>query len=78
MISEQNNISNIGTGMHIDPHYTDAFNAQIQGEKWWVSMPKDLYEFWTDLTCLESCSDKPINAHHTIGVWYLDILPQIR
>ena len=34
--------------MHVDPEYTDAFNALISGEKWWVSLPKDLYEFKND------------------------------
>ena len=43
--------------MHIDPELTDAFNALISGEKWWVSLPKDLYEFRDELTCDPQCSE---------------------
>ena len=64
--------------MHVDPNFTDAFNGLIRGKKWWVVLPKDLYEFKEDLDCLESCSDQPINFHHSLGVWYIHVLPQIR
>ena len=73
-----NIIFTIGSTMHVDPAFTDAFNALIRGKKWWVALPKDLYEFKEDLDCLESCSDPPINYFHSIGVWYLHVLPQIR
>ena len=64
--------------MHIDPAHTDAFNALLEGEKWWAAMPKDFYEFPDELTCLKSCSDDTKNFHHSVGLWYLHILPQIR
>ena len=68
----------IGTKMHIDPMLTDAFNALISGEKWWVSLPKDLYEFRDEFSCDESCSDPPNNYHRDTGVWFIHIMPQIR
>ena len=66
--------------MHIDPLYTDAFNALIKGKKWWISMPKDLYEFSEEFTCLQTCSGETdtVNYHNDIRLWYLHILPQIR
>ena len=68
----------IGTEMHIDPLLTDAFNALISGEKWWVSLPKDLYEFRDEFKCDSLCSDVPNNFHRLIGVWFIHIMPQIR
>ena len=64
--------------MHIDPEYTDAFNALIQGEKWWVSLPKDLYEFNDEFKCDRQCSVDLNNFQSDIGVWYNHILPQMR
>ena len=64
--------------MHIDPEYTDAFNALISGEKWWVSLPKDLYEFNDQFTCNKRCSDHLNNFQSKIGLWFIHILPQIR
>ena len=64
--------------MHVDPQLTDAFNALISGEKWWVSLPKDLYEFKDEFSCDESCSDPPNNHHRQTGVWFIHIMPQIR
>ena len=64
--------------MHIDPWLTDAFNALISGGKWWVSLPKDLYEFKDEFMCDSLCSDVPDNFHRLIGVWFIHILPQIR
>ena len=57
---------------------TDAFNALISGGKWWVSLPKDLYEFKDEFMCDSLCSDVPNNFHRQIGVWFIHILPQIR
>ena len=68
----------IGTEMHIDPLLTDAFNALISGEKWWVSLPKDLYEFRDELTCDPQCSEPFDNFHRQTGVWFIHIMPQIR
>ena len=71
----------LGTGMHIDPLHTDAFNGLLKGEKWWIAMPKDLYEFSNDLSCLESCSDNnndSINYFMNIKQWYYHMLPQLR
>ena len=68
----------IGTRMHIDPDLTDAFNALIKGEKWWVSLPKDLYEFRDKFDCDLSCSDPAKNFYMESGVWFKHILPQIR
>ena len=64
--------------MHIDPEYTDAFNALISGEKWWVSLPKDLYEFNDEFTCIRQCSDDLKNFQSKIGIWFSHMLPQIR
>ena len=63
--------------MHIDPEYTDAFNALIRGEKWWVSLPKDLYEFNDEFTCESQCS-VGLNEFSNISIWYSHMLPQIR
>ena len=68
----------IGTRMHIDPDLTDAFNALIKGEKWWVSLPKDLYEFRDEFQCDLSCSDQAENFYMESGVWFKHIMPQIR
>ena len=69
-----------GTGMHVDPLYTDAFNALIKGQKWWVSMPKDLYEFPEEFSCSQTCSEKiaDFNFHNDVKLWYLHMLPQLR
>ena len=64
--------------MHIDPELTDAFNALISGEKWWVSLPKDLYEFRDELTCDPQCSEPFDNFHRQTGVWFIHVMPQIR
>lgn len=57
--------------------YTDAFNALLTGKKWWVSLPKDLYEFATELTCLESCSETA-DFRNGVKLWYSHMLPQLR
>ena len=67
-----------GTKMHIDPEFTDAFNALISGEKWWVSLPKDLYEFKDEFTCDQQCSDPFENFHSQTGIWFIHIMPQLR
>ena len=64
--------------MHIDPLLTDAFNALLSGAKWWVSLPKDLYEFKDELTCDNLCSDVPYNFQSLVGVWFIHIMPKIR
>ena len=64
--------------MHMDPEYTDAFNALIQGEKWWLSLPKDFYEFNEEFTCEKQCSVDLNNFQSKISVWYSHMLPQIR
>ena len=66
--------------MHIDPLYTDAFNALIKGYKWWVSMPKDLYEFSDEFTCSKTCSQRiaSINYHNEVKLWFLHMMPQLR
>ena len=63
--------------MHIDPEWSDAFNALILGEKWWVSLPKDLYEFKEEFSCDPKCSD-PLDNFQRIGAWFIHIMPQIR
>ena len=80
IMAEKSSYFYIGTGLHIDPLYTDAFNALISGKKWWVSMPKDLYEFPVEFTCIESCSNSKdtINFHNDVRLWYSHILPQLR
>lgn len=75
-----------GTPMHIDPSVTDAFNALFRGHKWWVVLPKDLYEFEADLSCDEKCSDflaysnrdKKIDNDQINNLWFKHILPQLR
>ena len=68
----------LGTKMHIDPEYTDAFNALISGSKWWVSLPRDLYEFRDEFSCDPQCSEPSDNFHRQTGAWFIHILPQIR
>ena len=66
--------------MHIDPFYTDAFNGLIMGDKWWISLPRDFYEYNEDFTCDKQCSEhsEGINSHRNIAMWYHYMLPQIR
>ena len=77
--------------MHIDPISTDAFNALFRGHKWWVYLPKDLYEFEDELTCDAKCSDfdqyrhmqdqelkDVLNLDYKHELWLQHILPQIR
>ena len=67
--------------MHVDPLYTDAYNGLIKGKKWWVSMPKDLYEFHDEFTCRKSCSENEsdsINYLTDVELWYSHMLPQLR
>ena len=64
--------------MHLDPLYADAFQALISGEKWWVSLPKDLYEFRDEYSCDPKCSEPADNFQRITGVWFTHILPQIR
>ena len=77
--------------MHVDPLSTDAFNALFRGNKWWVYLPADIYEFEEELSCDESCSDlktyEGVNSKDVrdslIGnqknaLWFDHILPQIR
>ena len=83
-----------GTRMHLDPGVTDAFNALFVGHKWWVALPKDLYEFSKEFTCDKKCSNIPtlrrknnfFDEHFLEApdfdienmLWYKHILPQIR
>ena len=80
--------------MHVDPMVTDAYNALIRGHKWWVYLPKDIYEFQDTMTCDKSCSDyiiydkamkEPdagdslmIDDDQMIQLWFQHMLPQIR
>ena len=77
--------------MHIDPISTDAFNALFRGHKWWVYLPKDVYEFEDKLTCDAKCSDfdqyrhmqdhelkDVLNLDYKHEFWLQHILPQIR
>lgn len=48
-----------GTSIHLDPWVTDAINALLVGHKWWVFLPKDVYEYHKELTCDMECSDIP-------------------
>ena len=77
--------------MHVDPDSTDAFNALLQGHKWWVYFPSDIYKFDEDLSCDESCSEfdnyekfKIPNIRDSVmgsqknALWFAHILPQIR
>ena len=77
--------------MHLDPSVTDAFNALFLGHKWWVVLPKDLYEFDEEFTCDDECSDVPkttqgLEERSTEEpdtdikniIWYKHILPQLR
>ena len=63
--------------MHIDPDWTDAFNALIRGEKWWVTLPKDLYEFKDEFLCDLKCSDQ-LSYFQQVGAWFTHIMPQMR
>ena len=77
-----------GTLLHVDPKGTDAFNALFVGHKWWVVLPKDIYEFDDELSCDEKCSDVATNGQEntqsevdldvSIVIWLKHILPQIR
>ena len=40
-----------GTPLHADPGFTDAFNTIFAGHKWWVALPKDIYE--NEYFCLQ-------------------------
>ena len=64
--------------MHIDPYVTDAYNALIFGHKWWTYLPKDLYEFKSDWTCDNSCSDRKASDIYGAEAWYHSIYPQMR
>ena len=64
--------------MHIDPEWSDAFNALIRGEKWWVSLPRDLYEFKDEFLCDPKCSDPFDKFQGRIGAWFTHMMPQIR
>lgn len=77
-----------GTLLHVDPAGTDAFNALFVGHKWWVVLPKDIYEFDDELSCDEKCSDVVTNEQENTQsevdldvsnvIWLKHILPQIR
>ena len=43
--------------MHVDTVLADAFNSLIRGKKWWVVLPKDLYEFREEYSCDPKCSE---------------------
>ncbi len=70
--------------MHVDPTATDAFNALLRGHKWWVYLPKDLYEFDEELSCVDTGSDfvKYTNKQglfeKQVTLWYKHMLPQLR
>ena len=78
-----------GTPIHTDPDATDAFNALFVGHKRWVALPKDLYEFETELSCDSNCSyfdnrgtvydgSNRDDKDKTNILWFKSILPQIR
>jgi hypothetical protein len=67
-----------GTELHIDPDVTDAWNGVIIGSKWWACLPKDLYEAKELFTCDPACSNIDKNDLHNSGLWFYNILPQLR
>ena len=67
-----------GTELHVDPDVTDAWNACISGSKWWVYLPKDLYEAKTEWSCDPACSPKLEVDLFFSGMWLNNFLPQIR
>ena len=77
-----------GALLHVDPEGSDAFNALFVGHKWWVLLPKDIYEFDDELSCDEKCSYVATNGHDNTQdevdldvsnvIWLKHILPQIR
>ena len=64
--------------MHIDSFVTDAYNGLISGHKWWVYLPKDLYEFIDDLMCDPNCSEVSGKDILITAAWYHTVYPQLR
>ncbi len=63
--------------MHIDPAATDAYNTCIVGHKVWGYLPKDMYEFFDEWACDESCSPGMNELNHA-EFWIHNIYPQMR
>ena len=77
-----------GTPLHADPGFTDAFNTIFAGHKWWVFLPKDIYELENEMRCDVKCSNIPklvgdnpkgeLDKDMMNILWFRHILPQIR
>ena len=77
-----------GTPLHADTGFTDAFNTIFTGHKWWIFLPKDIYELEKEMICDVKCSNIPKlvgdNPNGELDKdimninWFKHILPQIR
>ncbi len=67
-----------GTGLHVDPDVTDAWNGIVAGTKWWAYLPKDFYEAEDEWTCDPECSPVEENDLHNAALWIYNMLPQLR
>ena len=69
--------ANTGTGLHLDPDYTIAWNSLLSGVKLWALLPLELGPPLENVfTCSAECSEGR-EGEISVEAWFSHLLPQL-
>ena len=70
--------ANTGTGLHLDPDYTVAWNSLLTGVKYWALLPLEVGPPLENVfTCSAECSESR-EGEISVEAWFSHLLAQLR